>query len=395
MPFLVSNIIDNIEDYLHRKRDEMKGQKMEFEHYFLNKILKVIYLPSWRGLYLVFLVEAHLGITRYPAHISRQIDFRRHIERLRRDRYKCRKTYRVFVGEFRDPMAYEDFIWKYIAQALHGFDPTPETNCFTLQNLRQHFDASVSLDRQSPSVGGGGGIFTNPRNSLYDMIQNLRTPAANSSAYESFFTIDNKTPANMARSGSSFNFSDISKIEEIAAQTPGGFLSQIRRPTPKKKYTIEDSDYGIRSEGVKKKKPSAVRTFADRVDESLQTLEPKRGLSYQPVWASPEHRKVESDLPEMFRREEQKAAAAATPPPEQHQPTEELLQAEMMRYQQAPIAKKDLRDETLHAGGVTTEQGQGQGGEGSRELSFSGVPTMPPVLSPGSELKLGLAQNSR
>lgn len=109
---------------------------MEFEHYFLNKILKVIYLPSWRGVYLVFMVEAHLGITRYPNHITRQIDFRRHIERLRRDRYKCRKTYRVFVGEFKDPMAYEDFIWKYIAQALTVFDPTPDSNCFAIQNLR-------------------------------------------------------------------------------------------------------------------------------------------------------------------------------------------------------------------------------------------------------------------
>lgn len=239
----------------------MNQVQMEFEHYFLNKILKVIYLPSWRGVYLVFLVEAHLGITRFPNHITRQIDFRRHIERLRKDRYKCRKTYRVFVGEFKDPMAYEDFIWKYIAQALTVFEPTPDTNCFAIQNLRQYYESSLDRGAHTPS-----GIFTNPRNSLYDLIQNLRTPpvGGNSSAHESFFTIDNRTPQNMGRSASSLNFSDISRIED-KQQTPGGFFSGIMRPTPKKKYTIEHSDYGLKTEVVKSKR-SLVRTFADRVD---------------------------------------------------------------------------------------------------------------------------------
>ena len=257
IPYLISNIIENIEDYLARKKEEMHGQKvgrgggsrqMEFEHYFLNKILKVIYLPSWKGLYVVFLVEAHLGITRYPGHLARQLDFRRHLERLRKDRFKCRKTYRVFVGEYRDPMAYEDFIWKYIAQLLACFDPSPESNVFAIQNLRLYYESpgaqaphgpDRSLNHTPPSR-----IFSGQRNSLEFLVQNMKTPAGLSGDLElqdSLFTGggagDLRTPG-LVRSHSSINFSDISKIEEVN-QTPGGFYS-VSRSVYRKKYSIEE-----------------------------------------------------------------------------------------------------------------------------------------------------------
>lgn len=68
----------------------------------------------------------------------------------------------------------------------------------------------------------------------------------------------------MTRSASSLNFSDISRIDD-RQQTPGGFFSGMTRPTPKKKYTIEHSDYGLKTEVIKGKY-SGIRTFADRVD---------------------------------------------------------------------------------------------------------------------------------
>ena len=97
------------------------------------------------------------------------------------------------------------------------------------------------------------------------MIQNFKTPGGlNSSGHESFFTIDNKanhpngvmvggsnTPVNNPQhhpnhSLSSFNFSDISKIEDMN-QTPGGFMSGIFRATPKGsgKDKITSNPYSI------------------------------------------------------------------------------------------------------------------------------------------------------
>ena len=75
----------------------------------------------------------------------------------------------------------------------------------------------------------------------------------------------------------SFNFSDISKIDEVN-QTPGGFMSGDIRATPKvgrpivNPYSIIDRNEG-QPQSAKMQRPTKARTFADRVDESLQTIE--------------------------------------------------------------------------------------------------------------------------
>ncbi len=72
----------------------------------------------------------------------------------------------------------------------------------------------------------------------------------------------------MTRSASSFNFSDISKIDETN-QTPGGFYSIVRPAHPRHKYHMEvESEYGLSPPMSKR---VAMRSF--EMNSSLQTLD--------------------------------------------------------------------------------------------------------------------------
>lgn len=78
--------------------------------------------------------------------------------------------------------------------------------------------------------------------------------------------MDNRaTPGHFARSRSSFDFSDISRIDELN-HTPGGFFSIIKN-NKKSKYTADErSDYGLES-APKSRVP--LKSFEDRTERSL------------------------------------------------------------------------------------------------------------------------------